>query len=56
MIEDRYTTLEKVLNMLETETFRQWHGEGKFADYIDGVSLTPPTKDEILEDLWKMLK
>lgn len=54
-------TVEKVLALLETQTFVNWY-EGKFAEYITGDMefKTKKTHDEckeiILQELKKMLK
>lgn len=55
-MENKQVTLEAVLKMLETERFQQWY-EGKFVEYIGGaVDPDDPTKQDMLEDLAKMLR
>lgn len=47
--------LQKILNLLEKQRFADWYNKGgRFDDYITG-ELNAPSKEEILEDLKKML-
>lgn len=47
--------LEKVLRMLERQTFADWYNSGRFDTYITGGE-NVPSRDEILKDLSNMLE
>ena len=50
------TTAEKILHILSSQKFYDWHENGRFKDYIEDGQFLGITKEQILKEIRDMFE